>query len=400
MYGLGDAIAAWHDDACANHFPRFHRHDRRPAFRADKGKGTVRCQGRRIQLPVIGSVRMLRPLRPQGRILEVTLTYEVGRWWVCVAVEMRRPPRSTGTQVIGVDVGLGTIAVCSDGTRFEIPEELKSLRRDIGRFRRRLTRQVEGSARHGRVRQQLEDARYRARCLREEAQHRAAREIVARTRMVVMEGLDIRDMMSRGGRCLTRGITRAGMGGLHRKIAYRCEAAGVRLVEAPGDYPSIRTCSRCSALQDMPLGKRVYDCVRCGLVMDTRRQRRSQPAALRRGAAPVKHAACGLWLAGGVKRRGGCHPDGGRRSVNGSRRGAARQRRGRLHWRASESATPPGASRHDAGAAPGSDEGTAPGVVRPCHPVSPSAAPRQSALRAADVNCPKPAAAAANDRRR
>ena len=268
VYALGYAIEAWQDSARANHFPRFHRRDRKPAFRADKGKGTVRCQGRRIQLPVIGSLRMLRPLRPQGRVLEVTLTHEAGRWWACVALEMGRPTPSSGTRVIGVDAGLGTIAVCSDGTRYEIPEELKSLRRDVGRLRRRLTRQVEGSARHGRVRQQLEYACDRAMCLREEAQHRAAREIVARADMVVMEGLDIRDMMSRGAKCLAGGIARAAMGGLRHKIAYRCEASGVRLVEAPGDYPSSRMCSGCRALQDMPLGKRVYDCARCGLVMD------------------------------------------------------------------------------------------------------------------------------------
>ena len=135
VYALGDAIEAWQDDARADHFPRFHRHDRKPAFRADKGKDTVRCNKRRIELPVIGSVRMLRPLRPQGRILEVTLTHEAGRWWACAAVEIERPPSSAGTRIIGVDVGLGTIAVCSDGTRYEIPEALKSLRRDIGRLR-------------------------------------------------------------------------------------------------------------------------------------------------------------------------------------------------------------------------------------------------------------------------
>ena len=268
VYALGDAIEAWQDNHRDNGFPSFRRHDHRPAFRADKGAGTVRCQGRRIELPVIGSVRMLRPLRPQGRIPEVTVTHEAGRWRACVTVEVKRPPRSAGTRIIGVDVGLGTIAVCSDGTRYEIPEELKSLRRDIGRLRRRLARQVKGSARHERVRQQLEYASYRARCLREEAQHRAAREIVARARMVVMEALDIRDMMSRGGRCLAGGIARAGMGGLQHKIAYRCEASGVRLVEAPGDYPSTRMCSGCGALQEMPLRRRVYECLHCGLVMD------------------------------------------------------------------------------------------------------------------------------------
>ena len=58
------------------------------------------------------------------------------------------------------------------------------------------------------------------------------------------------------------------MGCRRHKVAYRCEASGVTLVEAPENYPSTRMCSGSGALQDMPLGKRVYDCARCGLVMD------------------------------------------------------------------------------------------------------------------------------------
>ena len=271
VYAVEHAIKAWDDDHRANDFPRFHRHDHKPAFRADEGADTVQCDKRRIELPRIGSVRMLWSLRPQGRIREVTVTHEAARWWVCVAVEMKRPGRSSGSQVIGVDVGLGTIAVRSDGTRYEIPEELKSLRRDIGRFRRhrrQLARQVEGSNRRARVKQQLEDACYRASCLREEAQHRVATETVAKARMVVMEALDITGMMDRSGRYLAGGIARAAMGDLQRKIAYRCKAARVSFVRVPADFPSTRMCSRCGALQEMPLRKRVYDCLSCGLVMD------------------------------------------------------------------------------------------------------------------------------------
>ena len=211
---------------------------------------------------------MRRSLRPEGRISAVTVTHEDERWWACVAVEMKNPPASLGSDIIGVDVGLGTIAVCSDGTRYEIPEALRSLRREIGCLTRRLARQVEGSRHHGRVQRQLQKARYLARCRREEAQHRAAKEIVAKARMVVVESLDVRDMMNRSGRRLAGGIARAAMGALQRKIACQCKAAGVRFVKAPGDFPSTRRCSRCGEPQDMPLSKRVYECLCCGLIMD------------------------------------------------------------------------------------------------------------------------------------
>ena len=268
VYALENAIKASEDKTRHNKAPRFHGQDHKIAFRADKRAVKVRCDKKRIELPNIGKVRMLESLNPEDPISTVTVTYEDERWWACVEVEMKNPPASLGTEIIGVDVGLGTIAVCSDGTRYEIPEALKSLRREIGRLTRRLARQVEGSGHHERVQRQLQKARYLARCWREEAQHKAANEIVAKARMVVVESLDVRDMMNRGGRRLAGGIARAAMSALQYKIQYRCEAAGVEFVKAPADFPSTRKCSRCGEPQDMPLSKRVYECLCCGLVID------------------------------------------------------------------------------------------------------------------------------------
>ena len=268
VYALENAIKAGEDKTRHNKAPRFHGQDHKIAFRADKRAVKVQCDKKRIELPNIGKVRMLESLNPEEPILTVTVTHEDERWWACVEVEMKNPPASPGTEIIGVDVGVGTIAVCSDGTRYEIPEALKSLRREIGRLTRRLARQVEGSGHHERVQRQLQKARYLARCWREEVQHKAAKEIVAKARMVVVESLDVRDMMNRSGRRLAGGIARAAMSALQRKIACQCKAAGVRFVKAPGDFPSTRRCSGCGEPQDMPLSKRVYECLCCGLVMD------------------------------------------------------------------------------------------------------------------------------------
>ena len=268
VYALGDAIERWQDNAQDNEFPRFHRQDHKPSFRADQGARTVRCEGKRIVLPGIGRVRMFEPLRYEGDILTVTVTHEALRWLACVTVRIKPSPAGPGDEIIGVDVGLDPIAACSDGTRYEIPEALRAVRRQIGRYRRQLARQVQGSARHERVWRQLQDARCRARRLRDAVQHRAAKAIVAKARLVVMESLDVCGMMRQGGRYLAGGIARAAMSALQQKVAYRCAAAKVTLLKTPADFPSTRRCSRCGALREMPLKQRVYECGRCSLVID------------------------------------------------------------------------------------------------------------------------------------
>ena len=267
VYALGAAIEAWQDDDRHNKFPRADRPDHRPAFRTANGKGIIRCEGKRIELPNFGSVRMYEPLRFAGSIPMVTVTHGAERWWACVAVDMKNPPPCPGDQIIGVDLGVGTIAVSSDETRYEIPKAIGRLRREVARLRRHLAKQVPGSGRHERMQRQLQEVHCQAGRLREEAQHRVANDIVAKARMVVMEDLDIIDMMNQGGK-LAGAVARAAMRSLQEKIAYRCAAAGVRLVKAPVDFPSTRMCSGCRRLQDMPLGQRVYDCSYCPLVLD------------------------------------------------------------------------------------------------------------------------------------
>ena len=268
VYALGAAIESSQDSGRGNKFPRPHGPDHRPAFRTAKGKDIVRCEGKRIELPNIGSVRMHEPLRFTGSIPMVTITHEAERWWACVVVEMKNPSPCPGGEIIGVDLGVSTIAVASDETWYEIPEAMGPLRREIGCLTMRQAKQVQGSGRYDRTLRQLQEVRYQAKCLREEAQHRAANDIVAKARVVVMEDLDIIDMMNQGGKRLAGGIARAAMRSLQEKIAYRCEAAGVRLVRVPGDFPSTRMCSGCGELREMPLKKRIYECSRCDLVLD------------------------------------------------------------------------------------------------------------------------------------
>ena len=72
-------------------FPRFKRRKHEQGFRADNGPGTVRVDGKTVILPRIGRVGMVEELRFSGSIREVTVN-----------------------RTVGVDVGVGTLAVCAD----------------------------------------------------------------------------------------------------------------------------------------------------------------------------------------------------------------------------------------------------------------------------------------------
>ena len=85
-------------------------------------------------LPKIGPVTMVEQLRFEGSIREVTINRTAGTWFACFCVEDgEEPPPAKDGPTIGVDVGVGTMATCSDGAVVDNPialsGALKRLRR-------------------------------------------------------------------------------------------------------------------------------------------------------------------------------------------------------------------------------------------------------------------------------
>ena len=273
---LDHGIRAGKDRRLANGAPRFHSKTRRSAFRIGDGTDRVRCQGQEIKLPGIGSVRMRESLRLSGGLHKVSIKREAGRWFACLTVKLQKPERSDrrpGTVSIGVDVGIRNMVVCSDGTVYEQYPSRKTARRvkhqerKIRRYKKQLARQALGSARRERTVLKLQKARYRIKCARDDAQHKAATEVVGRADAVGIEELDVRAMQKGDEQRSPGQISGAAMSAMLYKLTYRCEAAGIRLVKAGRYFASSQLCSVCGRGQKMNMGKKEYRCP-CGSVLD------------------------------------------------------------------------------------------------------------------------------------
>ena len=77
----------------------------------------------------------MRPLRFFGSVREVTINRTAGTRFACFAMETGEafPPVKDGETV---DVGVGTLAVCSNGLEVENPKALKAHCRGCGRWTR------------------------------------------------------------------------------------------------------------------------------------------------------------------------------------------------------------------------------------------------------------------------
>jgi putative transposase len=186
-----------------------------------------------------------------------------GRWYVTFAVDAAAPaPLPATGRAVGVDLGITSFAVTSDGQRTANPRHLERKARNLARYQRRLARCQKGSANRAKARAKVARAHRKVRDARRDFLHRTTTRLVRGHDLIAIEDLAVKNMAR--NRRLARAISDCGWGEFRRQLEYKCQRAGRRLVVIGRWYPSSKMCSACGfVLADLPLKVRTWRCPSC-----------------------------------------------------------------------------------------------------------------------------------------
>ena len=268
-------------------YPKFK--SKKKAIGGARFTGSIHVYPDAIQLPRFGLLRLKESnyLPMNVKIGSATISEKAGRWYVsiCVHKQQAEPTQATG-KVIGVDLGIKTLATCSDGCTFENPKALRKKLNKLKRTSRRHSRKQKGSQNRKKAKTRLARMHARIANVRKDALHKATSAIVARTKpeserpaVIVLEDLHVSGMLK--NRRLSRAIADVGMYEFRRQIEYKAREASVQVKFVSRWYPSSKTCSDCGWIhEDLTLAERVFICQQCGVVLD-----RDENAALNLAAS-------------------------------------------------------------------------------------------------------------------
>ena len=239
----------------------------RDSFRLN---GIIKFDGRKIQLPRIGKIRIKekRDLYFKGRLLSVTLRRRADRWFVSVTVVEEIPdPISINGQVVGVDLGVKTLATLSDGTVFANPRALGRSLRKLRQLSKSLSRKKNGSKNREKAKMRLARMYLRVFNIRQDTLHKVTSYLAKSHSKVVIEDLCVSGMMR--NRRLARAIADVGFYEFRRQLEYKCRWYSSQLVVATRTFPSSKLCSGCGHRKnELSLSEREYHCEECGLQID------------------------------------------------------------------------------------------------------------------------------------
>ena len=279
---LGDAISRYKSGQ--NRFPKKKRRRDRQSYSTDPG--SVITEGKRMRLPKIGWVRTFQKLRFKGEITKVTLSRTAHRWFVSITVDTGKPtaPRDTrGLPVIGIDVGINSLATLDTGKQYPNPRPLKRFEKKLRREQRSLSQKEYLSNNYYKQKRKVERIHSKMACIRNDAHHKATTEIVNMASVIGIETLKITNMLK--NKNLAKALSDSALGGFLAMLKSKADILGIPIKEAPQFYASSKTCSSCGHKKEkLLLSERQYNCGACGISID-----RDQNAAIN-----LKHLAVGL----------------------------------------------------------------------------------------------------------
>lgn len=240
-------------------FPRFKSRDRYDSFTYPQLG--FRLLGTRLRLSKIGliTVKLHRPI--DGAVKTLTIRREAGSWYACFSVGYTPTPLPLLENAVGLDLGLNSFAVLSDGTAIPNPRCYHAAQAHLRRVQRRVARRKKGSTRRRKAVLLLQKAHAHIQHQRNNFHHTLSRSLVQHFGIIAVERLNVHGL---AGGMLAKPVHDAGWSSFLSMLSYKAADAGRTLI-AVDPRGTSQTCL-CGASVPKTLSDRAHICLECELI--------------------------------------------------------------------------------------------------------------------------------------
>ena len=249
-----------------------------PKYKSRKSKQSFQCPQHcnvdfvkgTLTIPKAKDIPIVLHRRFKGTVKTVTISMTPsGKYFASVLIDttIQELPASAiqGDTALGIDLGIKSLAVCSDGRTFDNP---KNLQRSLDRLKllqKRLSRKQKGSKNHDKARICVARLQEHIVNCRKDNLHKITHALThdSQVRIICIEDLNVKGMLR--NHHLTQAVVDASFGMFRTMLEYKCRWYGVNLIKIDRFAPSSKTCGKCGHIyKRLKLSERSWTCPECG----------------------------------------------------------------------------------------------------------------------------------------
>jgi putative transposase len=226
---------------------------------------------------------------PEGaKPTTVTVTKDTAhRYFVSFVVEEDMKPLPVTPKMVGLDLGLKSMVITSDGRMHGNPKFFHKDEKKLAKAQRRHAKKKKGSKNRAKARLNLARIHKRIADRRKDYQHKLSTQIIRENQVVCIESLQVKNMVK--NHSLAKAMSDVGWGEFVRQLEYKACWYERTLVRIDKFYPSSKRCFDCGHILDsLSLDVLFWECPECHTPHD-----RDINAAKNVLAAGLAVSACG-----------------------------------------------------------------------------------------------------------
>ena len=242
-------------------FPRFKPASRYNTLEYPSYGDGCKLHVNKIYLQGIGkiNIRLHRPV--EGIIKTVSITRKNGKYYIFFTCKAEPCLLPKTNNIIGIDVGLESFAVTSEGEFIENPRFYKKSQQKLRVLQRSVSRKHKGSTSRKKAVILLAKQHEKIANQRLDFIHKFSRQLIDENDIICIEDLNIKGL-ARG--MLAKSVNDVAWGMLFNVLNYKAENAGKEIIKVDPRGTSQR-CSRCGTEVKKDLSVRHHNCPICNL---------------------------------------------------------------------------------------------------------------------------------------